>query len=71
MFTFIKDKNGWLSWERWTGFKNNVFCPFNKKMQCNANCPHFEYAMEENAVEFHCVGNHVVRFEDSQIKNKT
>lgn len=71
MFTFIKDKNGWLSWERWTGFKNNVFCPFNKKMQCNANCPHFKYAMEENAVEFHCVGNQVVRFEDSQIKNKT
>lgn len=64
MFTFIKDKNGWLSWERWTGFKNNVFCPFNKKMQCNAFCPMFCSLPDEESTEkdagkilFLCPGN--------------
>lgn len=70
MFVIKKDKNGWLYWERWTGCKNVVHCPFNKRMQCNANCPLFTYKEAEHIVEMSCTGYVTIKYIDVKVINK-
>ena len=70
MFIIQKDKDGWLYWQRWTGFSNKVHCPFNKKMQCNANCPLLTYKESDYIVEFNCTGVMTAKFNDTKVVNK-
>ena len=70
MFIFQKDKDGWLYWERWTGCKNKIHCPFNQKMQCNGNCPLFTYKEADHIVQFSCTGTITVQFTDIKVVDK-
>ena len=49
------DKDGFLTWNRRPGITSKVFCPYNKKMQCNLDCPMFIIA-DDNNVKFACSG---------------
>lgn len=52
------DKNGFLTWDKW-GTTSKIHCPFNAKMQCNMNCPWFEFAEDAegmHTVKFWCIG---------------
>ena len=66
------DKNGFLTWDK---FRENradpitkVFCPFNKKMQCNVNCPCF--VIGDNEVSFICIGNGSTTHKQTKVFNK-
>lgn len=65
--TFAKDVDGWLWWNKWI-FTNKVHCPFNKRMQCNVNCPLFEY--RDDKVRFSCTGSITVEYSDVRMVAK-
>ena len=49
---FHADKNGFLTSKKFQYTpETKVFCPFNKKMQCNAFCPMFNSLPDEEATE--------------------
>ena len=68
--TFEADKNGFLTWDRNAiGGRTKVFCPFNKKMQCNYNCPLF-IIEKETTVKMYCKAPTIMEFKNTCVKVK-
>ena len=61
------DQNGFLTWDR-IGVRTKIFCPFNKRMQCNQDCPRFQIK-DGNTVVFCCISNGNVEYKDTQVFN--
>lgn len=64
------DKNGFLTWNRnGVGGRTKIFCPFNKKMQCNYDCPFFVIE-KGNIVKMLCKQPCTISYENTIVKCK-